>query len=60
MDDVTHTLRLHATPYSLPNAMLEVRNDLIATADAQQAMAETLAPVLNMGLEEIQKQAKAG
>ena len=58
-DDVTHTLRLHATPYSLPNAMLEVRNDLIATADAQQAMAETLAPVLNMGLEEIQKQAKA-
>jgi predicted N-formylglutamate amidohydrolase len=58
-DDVTHTLRLHATPYGLPNAMLEIRNDLIADAAAAEAMAETLAPVLNMGLIEIQKQAKA-
>ena len=58
-DDVTHSLRLHATPYGLPNAMLEIRNDLIATPEAQTAMAETLAPVLNMGIEEIQKQAKA-
>ena len=58
-DDVTHTLRLHATPYGLPNAMLEIRNDLIATDAACEAMAETLAPVLNMGLVEIQKQAKA-
>ncbi|PLL11014.1 N-formylglutamate amidohydrolase [Tabrizicola sp. TH137] len=45
-DDVTHTLRLHATPYALPNAMLEVRNDLIATPEAEAAMAATLAPVL--------------
>lgn len=45
-DDVTHTLRLHATPYGLPNAMLEVRNDLIATPEAEAAMASTLAPVL--------------
>ncbi|WGV17695.1 N-formylglutamate amidohydrolase [Fuscovulum ytuae] len=45
-DDVTHTLRLHATPYGLPNAMLEVRNDLIATPEAEAAMAATLAPVL--------------
>jgi len=58
-DDVTHTLRLHATPYGLPNAMLEVRNDLIAGPAAQSAMADLLAPVINMGLEEIQKQAKA-
>lgn len=58
-DDVTHTLRLQATPYGLPNAMLEIRNDLIASASACDAMAETLAPVINMGLEEIQKQAKA-
>jgi predicted N-formylglutamate amidohydrolase len=58
-DDVTHTLRLHATPYGLPNAMLELRNDLIATDAACEAMAETLAPVLNMGLVEIQRQAKA-
>ncbi len=58
-DDVTHTLRLAATPYCLPNVMLEIRNDLIATDAACEAMAETLAPVLNMGLVEIQKQAKA-
>ena len=58
-DDVTHTLRLHATPYGLPNAMLEIRNDLIATPEAQSAMADQLAPVLNMGLVEIQRQAKA-
>lgn len=45
-DHVTHTLRLHALPYGLHNAMLEVRNDLIATPDAQTAMAARLAPVL--------------
>lgn len=45
-DDVTHTLRLQATPYGLPNAMLEIRNDLIATPQAESAMAATLAPVL--------------
>ena len=58
-DDVTHTLRVIATPYGLPNAMLEVRNDLIADSAAEEAMAEILAPVLNMGLVEIQRQAKA-
>ena len=59
-DDVTHTLRMQATPYGLPNAMLEIRNDLIATAADCEAMAETLAPVINMGIVEIQRQAKAG
>jgi len=49
-DDVTHTLRLHATPYALPNAMLEIRNDLIATAKAETALAERLAPVLAAAL----------
>ena len=45
-DHVTHTLRLQATPYGLPNAMLELRNDLIATPQAQADMAACLAPVL--------------
>jgi predicted N-formylglutamate amidohydrolase len=45
-DDVTHTLRVHATPYGLPNAMLEIRNDLIATPAAEAAMADRLAPVI--------------
>jgi predicted N-formylglutamate amidohydrolase len=49
-DDVTHTLRLQATPYGIPNAMIEVRNDLIAGPDAQAAMAELLAPVLSDAL----------
>lgn len=58
-DGVTHTLRLHATPYGLPSAMLEVRSDLIDTTAKADAMAAMLAPVLNMGLVEIQRQAKA-
>lgn len=45
-DDVTHTLRLHATPYGLPNAMLEIRNDLIADPAAEDSMAALLAPVI--------------
>ncbi|MFZ0097925.1 MAG: N-formylglutamate amidohydrolase [Gemmobacter sp.] len=49
-DDVTHTLRLQATPYGLPNAMLEIRNDLIATPAAEAAMADRLAPVLAAAL----------
>lgn len=58
-DDVTHTLRLHATPYGLDNTMLEIRNDLIATPEDQAFMADQLTQVINMGLAEIQKQAKA-
>lgn len=49
-DDVTHTLRLQATPYGLPNAMLEIRNDLIATPQDEGRMADSLAPVLAAAL----------
>jgi predicted N-formylglutamate amidohydrolase len=49
-DGVTHTLRLQATPYGLPNAMLEIRNDLIASDESADAMAERLAPVLTAAL----------
>jgi predicted N-formylglutamate amidohydrolase len=49
-DDVTHTLRLHATPYGLANAMLEIRNDLIASPEAEATMADRLAPVLTSAL----------
>lgn len=45
-DGVTHTLRLHALPYGLPHAMLEIRNDLLASPAACDAMAATLAPLL--------------
>ncbi|UXU80283.1 N-formylglutamate amidohydrolase [Paracoccus sp. SMMA_5_TC] len=49
-DGVTHTLRLHATPYGLAHAMLEIRNDLIATPAAAAAMADRLAPCLRGAL----------
>lgn len=49
-DEVTHTLALQATPMGLRNAMLEIRNDLIADTSAQEAMAERLAPVLLVAL----------
>lgn len=49
-DEVTHTLRLHATPYGLKSVMLEIRNDLIADSAAETAMADGLAPVLSAAL----------
>ncbi len=52
-DGVTHTLRLHATPYGLVNAMLEVRNDLLATPGQVQEMAALLAPVLAQSVEKV-------
>ncbi len=49
-DDVTHTLRIQATPLGLANAMLEIRNDLIATPGDCEAMAEALAPAISGAL----------
>ncbi|MDR0808629.1 MAG: N-formylglutamate amidohydrolase [Gemmobacter sp.] len=54
-DDVTHTLRLQATPYGLDNAMLEIRNDLIATAAAEETMTDRLAPVLAAALSSLKE-----
>jgi len=51
--EVTHTIRLHATPLRLQNTMLEIRNDLIATPQDQSAMANRLAPVLLSALHTI-------
>ncbi len=42
-DGVTHTLTEHALPAGCPNVMLEIRNDLIADAPSQCAMARMLA-----------------
>jgi predicted N-formylglutamate amidohydrolase len=58
-DDVTHTLRLQATPYGLRNAMLEIRNDLIADAAAEAAMADILAPVIRAALSAVQAEVAA-
>jgi len=52
-DGVTHTLRLHATPYGLKNVMIEVRSDLIATGEEQEAMAEVLFNALTRAIEAV-------
>jgi len=43
---VTHTLQRHALPLQLPNTMIEIRNDLIATPETQQRIADGLADLL--------------
>lgn len=48
--EVTHTIRLHATPLKLHNTMLEIRNDLIATPRGQADIANRIAPVLERAL----------
>lgn len=53
-DGVTHLLRRHAVPFGLPHAMLEIRNDLIATPAAEAAMADLLAPVLAQALAQLE------
>ncbi len=49
-DGVTHTLVEHALPRDLPNVMIEVRNDLIATPAQQAEMAAWLADILRAAL----------
>ncbi len=52
-DGVAHTLALHATPFGLPHAMLEIRNDLIATPEAQNDFATRLAPIISQSVKEV-------
>lgn len=40
---VTHTLEVHALPKGYLNVMLEIRNDLIRTAEAQEAAGDMIA-----------------
>lgn len=49
-DGVTHSLREHALPAGIPNVMLEIRNDLIASPQAQQQVAASLAPLITAAL----------
>ena len=52
-DGVAHMLARHATPLGLPHAMLEIRNDLIATPEAQAEMAARLAPAIRAAINEV-------
>jgi predicted N-formylglutamate amidohydrolase len=49
-DRVYHTLDRHAQRHGLPCAMIEVRNDLIATPKAQQAWGERLAKAIGSAM----------
>ena len=50
-DGVTHTLQTHALPRGLPNAMIEVRNDLLAQAGTVKAMARSLSESLHESMQ---------
>jgi len=49
-DGVTHSLRLHGIANNLPNVMLEIRNDLIATPAQQDRAAAELLGLLRPAL----------
>ncbi len=49
-DGVTHTLRVQGVDRGLPNVMIEIRNDLIATETEQRRMAADLAEALKRAL----------
>jgi len=50
-DGVTHTLKEHATGAGIFNVMLEIRNDLISTAQQQDDIAQMLASWLKTALD---------
>lgn len=52
-DGVTHTLRVDAIARGLPNVMIEIRNDLIATPETQAAMAMKLADLVSLAVERL-------
>jgi len=53
-DGVTHTLKIHGIANGLLNIMLEIRNDLIADAAQQEAMAKAVATLLRQALATVQ------
>ncbi len=52
-DGVTHTLRESALPSGLHNVMIEIRNDLLATHQDQDAMAAMLSGWIMSGLRKL-------
>ncbi len=45
-DGVTHSLQMHALPHGLLNVMLEIRNDLVTTAEQQTRVAQIIETLL--------------
>jgi predicted N-formylglutamate amidohydrolase len=52
-DGVTHTLRRYATAAGLPSVMIEVRNDLVATAADARRIGTALAALIRAALTDI-------
>ena len=52
-DGVTHSLKLHGVANGLPNVMIEIRNDLLATPADEKAMAEEILRLLTPALAEL-------
>lgn len=49
-DGVTHSLQIHGLAHDLPNVMIEVRNDLLATPDGVAMIADELHSLLGPAL----------
>ncbi|WP_297770753.1 N-formylglutamate amidohydrolase [uncultured Roseovarius sp.] len=49
-DGVTHSLRLHGLSHGLLNVMIEIRNDLLSDAQAQESMAQEVLTLLRPAL----------
>ena len=58
-DGVTHTLKLHGVAQGLPNVMIEIRNDLIATEAQQRGMGEMIGAWLTEALSMVDAGAKS-
>ena len=54
VDGVTHTLIEHGLANAVPNVMIEIRNDLIATAEQQSGMAEMLCGLLSDAMQALE------
>lgn len=52
-DGVTHSLKLHALSRGLPNVMIEIRNDLLATPEGAERVYSVLEPNLAKALADI-------
>jgi len=53
VDGVTHTLIEHGLANSIPNVMIEIRNDLIVTAQQQSEMAGLLCELLSDAMQSL-------
>ncbi|MEH6725872.1 MAG: N-formylglutamate amidohydrolase, partial [Hyphomicrobiales bacterium] len=61
-DGVAHSLQMHALPRGILNVMLEIRNDLVTTADQQIKVAQIIESLLLCAIAKVptQNPASAG